>query len=98
MGELGFPGECAMIERMDGLRSVPDGFAATVDQSHLTIRYRVLSLVPGLRNRIYEQMRADGVLFLIPHPDTTLPCPKGWVVRWEMRLAYPPEDTRNDWK
>lgn len=57
------------------------------------MRYQVLSLIPVLRERvIYEQMRADGTLFLIPHPGTRLPDPEGWLVRWDLQLRHGPEN------
>ncbi len=75
---------------MSGLRESPDGFGASVDTARPP-RLRVLSLVPVLRQRIYQQMRADGTLFLIPHPHTRLPNP-GCVVRWDLQPHYAPQD------
>lgn len=74
----------------DGLGEIPRGFAATCRPEDVSLPVRFLGSIPVIRRRVKRRLREGGVIYLVPHPDTTreTPDPIGWVVRWEEQLHY----------
>lgn len=71
-----------------GIKFVPQGFAATLDEEKLEPRDRLCLRVPGARQRVLRRLRIEGVLYLVPHPESDSPAPHGWAVHWDERARY----------